>query len=293
MRKVEAGQALVLVLLSLAVVLTVVLFILSRSITDISVSSGQAESVRAFSAAEAGIEKTLVVGAGSSSDIGDATYTTSVVDFSEGSTDFNYPVPLLSGDSVTTWFVAHDTDGGMICDATHPCFTGTALKVCWGNAGTPSNSAQTPAVEVSIYYKTDTANLTDFSTVRIARAALDPYPSRALTNSFAAADGSCQIGGVNYAFSKTITFSSMTTPIPAASYNTERGLLFARVKLFYNDVAHNVATQVTGTMLPSQGKDIVSTGTAGSSNRRISVFQGWPEFTYFGNVLFTPSGVTK
>jgi hypothetical protein len=85
----------------------------------------------------------------------------------------------------------------------------------------------------------------------------------------------------------------MTTPIPPATYNTQRGLLFARVKILYNDVAHNVATQVTGTTLPSQGKEIVSTGVAGSSNRRISVFQGWPEFTYFGNVIFTSAGVTK
>ena len=37
----NAGQALVLVLLSLAVVLTLVLFILSRTITDIAVSTSE------------------------------------------------------------------------------------------------------------------------------------------------------------------------------------------------------------------------------------------------------------
>ncbi len=47
-----------LVLLSMSVVLTLVLFILSRSITDIAVTTSQEEAVRAFSAAEAGVDDT-------------------------------------------------------------------------------------------------------------------------------------------------------------------------------------------------------------------------------------------
>jgi Tfp pilus assembly protein PilX len=83
-RKSQKGQALVLVLLSLSVVLTLVLFILSRSITDVAVSSKEEESARAFSAAEAGIERSLVVGSGNSSDIGDAHYVASVTSFALG-----------------------------------------------------------------------------------------------------------------------------------------------------------------------------------------------------------------
>src|SRR6185369_13919907 len=100
----ESGQALVLVLLSLAVVLTLVLFILSRSITDVAVSSRQEESVRAFSAAEAGIEKSLVIGTGSTSVIGDANYSSSVLSYAEGTQDLVYPINLSSGDTSTTWF---------------------------------------------------------------------------------------------------------------------------------------------------------------------------------------------
>ena len=58
----EKGQALILVLLSLAVVLTVVLSVFSRSITDVSISSKENDAMRAFSAAEAGVEQVLVVG---------------------------------------------------------------------------------------------------------------------------------------------------------------------------------------------------------------------------------------
>ena len=58
----ESGQALLIVVLSLAVVLTVVLSILARSVTDIKLSTGSEESLRAFSAAEAGIERALIAG---------------------------------------------------------------------------------------------------------------------------------------------------------------------------------------------------------------------------------------
>src|SRR6185369_6746883 len=94
----ESGQALVLVLLSLAVVLTLVLFVLSRSVTDVAVSSRQEEAVRAFSAAEAGVERALVVGSSSgSTQIGDATYKANVTSYAEGLPDFNYPIVMSSG----------------------------------------------------------------------------------------------------------------------------------------------------------------------------------------------------
>lgn len=299
MRKSESGQALVMVLLSLAVVLTLVLFILSRSITDVAVSSGQAESVRAFSAAEAGIEKALVIGTGSTStSIGDASYSSTVSDFAKASYDFNYPAPLLSGDTMTTWFVAHDSDGNMICDSNlgYPCFTGNILRICWGNAGTSADTTTTPALELSVYYESTPG---DIATVKIARAAFDPNSGRTTSNSFAAPDGGiCQIEGTNFAFQKNITFSSLG--IPSDSYQVQNGLIFARVRLFYNtDVAHAVGTSVNGSSstLPSQGINVVSTGTAGQgtaqSNRRVSVFQGWPEFTFGGNSLFSASAITK
>jgi len=294
-RKNESGQALVLVLLSLAVVLTIVLFILSRSITDISVSSGQAESVRAFSAAEAGVEKALVIGSAGSgiTEIGDASYTSSITDFAEGTKEFAYPSPLISGDIMTTWFIAHDTDGNMTCSVTYPCFTGNTLKVCWGNTGTSGSTATTPAIEVSVYYESTPGNL---STIKIGRAVYDSNSSRRSTNSFSTPDsGACTIGGTSYVFQKTITLSDLG--IPSGSYSVQNGLIFAKVRMLYNtDTAHVIGTSVDfsgNSVLPSQGQGIVSTGTAGESNRRINVFQGFPEFPFGGNSIFSPSGVTK
>lgn len=298
-KKNESGQAIVLVLLSLSVVLTIVMFVLSRSVTDIAVSTEQADSIRAFSAAEAGVENALITGAGSSGSvqIGDASYTVDVVNYSEDLPSFNYPVPMLSGDSMTTWFVAHDANGNIFCGAGVSCFTGNTLKVCWGNSGTPAGNASTPAIEISVYYETTPGNL---ATIQVARATVDSNATRAATNFFGLADsGSCQINDVNYAFQKTITMSGLG--IPSGSYNTPNGLIFAKIRMLYNtNTGHIIGTNVGfsgNSALPSQGLNIISTGTAGTegslSNRKVSVFRSWPEFPLSGLAIFYPYGISK
>ena len=293
MRKNESGQALVLVLLSLSVVLTLILYVLSRSVTDVAVSSRQEESVRAFSAAEAGVERALVIGTSNGNTIGDASYTANVSSFAEGSKSFSFPDSLSEGDTVTVWFMSHDAGGNLICDGTHSCFTGNSLQVCWGNSGTSAGNATAPAIEVSIYYETVPG---DATTLKIARAAFDPNSGRTPSNSFSSADlTTCQISGNSYAFQKTVSFALLG--IPAASFGSPGGLLFARVRMFYNsDIAQAAGTTVDfpgNSSLPSQGSSITSTGVAGGSNRRISVFQGWPEFPFASSSILSPAGITK
>lgn len=288
------GQALVLVLLSLSVVLTIVLFILSRSITDIAVSTSQEDAVRAFSAAEAGIERALVVGSGTgSTQIGDASYSTTVSNYSQGSPYYIYPLSVNSGESATIWFVEHDTSGNTVCDATHQCFTGSQMKVCWGKPNTPSGTATTPAIEAVIFYETTPKNAT---TIRIARGAYDPYIGRTTSNAFSSSDsGTCTINGVSYQFQKTISFASLG--IPAGSYGVAGGLQFARIRMFYNtnsgqDLGADVS--IAGSTFPSQGQSIISTGTSGESNRRVELFQGWPETPrVFEFALYSSTSLTK
>lgn len=291
----NSGQALVLVLLSLAVVLTLVLFILSRSITDISVSSKNEEAIRAFSAAEAGIENALVIGTGTNNtEIGNASYTSTVTSAAEGTQDFVYPIEMSPGDMATTWFVDHDSSSNPVCDGTHPCFTGNTFKVCWGKPGTLSGVASTPAVELIVYYETTPGDLT---TLRIARAAFDPFVGRTPANSFSSVDaGTCTVGGVSYQFQKTIQFSALG--IGAGSYNVAGGLQFAKVRMLYNtNTTQNIATTVNfagNSNLPSQGQNIIATGTAGESNRKISVFQSWPEApSVFDGTVYSSVGLIK
>lgn len=289
--RVQSGQALVLVLLGLAVVLTLVLFILSRSVTDIAVSSRQEESVRAFSAAEAGIEQALVIGTGAgSTTIGNATFSSNVTALAEGQNFFNYPISLNSGDTATTWFVAHNADGITTCSGAKPCFKGTEVNICWGNPGTSSGTATTPAVEVSVFYEVTPG---DPATARIARGVFDPNSGRTASNLFSSPDaGGCSIDGVSYTFQKNISFSALG--IPAGSYSAENGLQFARIRMLYNSDQNQAVGVSVSSPLPSQGLGVVATGTAGQSNRRINVFQGWPEApSVFDYAIYSSTGLTK
>ncbi len=292
--KNESGQALVLVLLSLAVVLTLVLFVLARSVTDVAVSSRSEDAVRAFSAAEAGVEQALILGTGGTSQIGNATFTSTVTNFASGQQSLVYPITLSPGETSTLWFMNHSASGAPVCDATHPCFTGRNLQVCWGREGTSSSSSTTPAIELTIVYETTPGNP---ATARIARAAFDPNSARTATNNFASSDpGTCTINGEVFAFQKTVDLS--TLGIGAGTYNTAGGLNYARTRIFYNsdqnhDVGFNVAL-VGGSSLPTQGLQVDSSGTAGQSQRRLNVFQSWAEIpSDFDFAIYSPSGVSK
>lgn len=297
MRKLsnENGQALLLVLLGMAIVLTTVLSILSRSITDIAITSKEEEAYRAFSAAEAGVEKALIVGSSiGETTLGTAKFTAEVTNLAQGATEFAYPIEILAGESMVTWFVGHDSDGNLVCDGDNPCFTGDTLHVCWGKEGTGSSDAATPALEISIFYATTPGN---YSTVRVARAAFDPNGGRRGTNKFAAPDsGNCEIEGMVYQFQKRINLASLD--IPALSYLNQNGLQFASLKLFYNNlVSHPIGIDANfagNSLLPAQGIQISSSGVSGEANRKINVFQSFGDIpSIFDSAVFSSGGIVK
>jgi len=291
----NSGQALLLILLSMAVVLTVVLSILSRSITDVAVSSREEEALRAFSAAEAGVEKALIVGSDiGPTQIGDASFNAQVTGTATGGREFANPVGIISGESVIFWFIAHDEAGNYVCDVDYPCFTGSKYKICWGKEGTASDNATTPAVEISTFYA---ATPGDYSTVRIARDTADPNAVRRSSNNFSAPDaGTCTTAGKNFQFQKTVDLAALG--VPAVSYNTQNGLQFARVRILYNSsLTHEAGISANfpgNTLLPAQGLNIVSSGASGESNRKIEVFQGYGEPPpIFDTAIFSLGGISK
>ncbi len=299
--KRQAGQALLLIVLSLAIVLTIILSILSRSVTDIAVTSRSEEAMRAFSAAEAGVEQALVIGADVGGAIGDSNFSATVTGFAKGEKEFANPAGAIAGESVLFWFVSHnDTTGEIECTASNPCFTGSQFKICWGESGTGAGNPTTPAIEVSVFYANTPGSI---GTTRIARATYDPFTARGgiIPNNFSAPDvGTCTAGDQGFQFQKLINLTTLTG-IPdnfSAFYRNQNGLQFVKVRLFYNtDVTQPVGidvNQVGNGLLPSQGLKIESTGQAGGSNRKIDVFQGFGEPPpIFDSVIFSPGGLTK
>jgi hypothetical protein len=241
------------------------------------------------------VEQALVIGTGVDGTVGDSNFSATVTGFAEGETDFANPAGALAGESVIFWFVAHDeTTGETECNVSNPCFTGSQFRVCWGEPGTGSGDTTTPAIEVSIYYEEIP---TLVSTTKIARATYDPNSSRRISNNFSAPDaGTCIAGGENFQFQKLIDLT--TLGIPAGSYSIQDGLQFVKVRLFYNtDITQPVGIDVNQAgngVLPSQGIRIESVGQAGSSNRKIDVYQGFGETPpIFDTAIFSPGGLTK
>lgn len=290
-----SGQALLLVVLGMAVVLTVALSIVARSTTDIGITTKDEEYTRAFSAAEAGIEKVLLIGQEASDDLANqSSYSAKVTDLGSGANYYNVPGDgFYSGEVATIWFVSHDDNNNLVCDEANgkPCFTGSSMKVCWGSKDTPDNEDFTPAIEAVIYYDPDSDF--DFSNIKVKRVAIDPNSSRRGQNNFGPDSNppsDCQIDTQVYEFkthdSSDFNFSSM------GICNNPGCLLMARIKFLYNTTdPHPVGVQVQGDSLPSQGKLIESTGTSVSSKAKVDVGQTYKNpLPIFENAVFSPGG---
>ncbi len=266
----QSGQAVLIVLLSLSVVLIIVLYIMSRSVTDISLTTKEEDSMRAFSAAEAGIERALVIGSGVDSgvtSIGDAKFTVKTSDFGKGLASVVYPYGLKSGEVATFWLTR----------PSETPFAGSMITVCWGAAGTSETNVQTPALEISIFYKTPTGE------TRVYRKMLDPYSGRTSNNGYSTGSGTCTVGTENFQFKNTTNVSALTS------------MQFITAKFLYNNtVSHKVGITVTGGLLPSQGTKISSDGSYGDSNRSIEVFQLHPVVPpIFMNAIYSANGIVK
>ena len=254
----SSGQAVLLVILGMAVVLTIVLSVVSRSVTDVSVTKVEEDSSKAFSAAEAGIEKLLIGGNSvSGEDLGNEAFIESAqaLTLGEGATSFDFSETYNPGDVATVWFVSHDDTNiqKLTCTTVKPCFNGTSFSIHWNGD---------VAVEVSVYYDTNgssgvIASTPNFSGVKVKRFTFDPNATRRNNNKFSATIASSQQG---YSYSTDdISLSGLTRP------------LFARVKFLYGSVNGFRVTTPTGYPLPSQGRLLVSKGVANNAARQIEV----------------------
>jgi type II secretory pathway pseudopilin PulG len=292
-RSNESGQALLVVLLVMSVVLTATLSVVSRSVTDIAVTTYEEESLRAFSAAEAGVEQVLLQGIGVSDpgfDLETNTEFTATTQESSVGDQFVYPKGIVAGESATFWQVSHDSsDGRLSCSGPQDtCFEGTTMNICWGD-GDPT---EVPAIEISLYYDTTNnaiQNPNIFTNVGELKYTYDPDATRRAGNGFDPPSASCS-WDTDFAYSADVV-------LPGACSGNVGCILMTKVKSFYNlgqePVGINVIS-VAGNTLPAQGVQIESTGTSGESQRKVNVFQGYPEPpSMFEGAIFSGGGLTK
>lgn len=302
----SSGQALVIILLVLVVILTVGLALVSRTVTDIKLSGQTEVSNRAFNAAEAGVESVLGGGSLNQSGVivgeGTAQSKYTVQTNAVGGTNdaFVLNQPIAKDNTQQIWFMGHRSDGSLSdanckdLDGTTPlkCFNSNKLTVYWGNPGQSASQTGapgiTPALEITIIYKNVSG------TYQIAKGAYDPDGGR--SNNFL---GSVESVGnyvppSNLAFKKDLDLCNAPFSLPCTGGVFSNGvtLYAARLRLLYNDEPQLLGAQPTNNVdtFPTQGKIISSSGTAGNVTRKVQVFESYPYLPgVFDYVLFNGS----
>lgn len=299
MEKNSSGQILLIILLAMTTITVVVLSVVSRSVTEVSITSAQDESLRAFSAAEAGIEEALVqaVSPGQviQNDLGiestdvDSSYSASIDAYPNASKEYNYPFDLSSGESATLWFLPHNGDGSVDFTCTAgTCYVGDRLNICWGINENGNSDSLSPAMVFTVVYEDALGNL------QSARAGYDPYNTRTSSNNFLNPNnGNCTVGEKTYRYRAQVDMDNFSI-----NWSTPGTLKYAKIRLLYNtDRAHPVGVESVAagsTNFPAQGKVISSLGSSGTATRRVEVFSLYPEAPdVFDNALFSGGGITK
>ncbi len=257
----EKGQALLIVVLAMVVALTVGLSVVSKSIVNLRTSTEEANSQKALAAAEAGVEQAIKSGVpiAQQSFTNNTTYSTAITQVKGASFLVSGGNPVIADSGADLWLSTYSEDQATLY--TNP-WSGN-LTVKWG---TSASSCSNPAMELVIVSGSK-------SSPAVKRYAYDPCSSRASVNSFTnVALNKTTISGKDFYYGATVSVSS--------------GLIGKLVPIY-----GNTSIAVTGsTPLPLQGSTITSVGKSGGTERKVNVFQGFPEIPseYFLYKLLSP-----
>lgn len=273
----QKGQVILILILVMTVVLAIGLSIVQKSLTDVSTASKVEQSSRAFSAAEAGIEKALNSSVNSSctncqtftdnsaaiKQITDSDLLPATSAASTRQAPLEFP-SLAKEDIAQVWLA--DLDSTANPPALH--YKQTTLDVYWGD---PSATADKAALELTLVYW-------DGTTYSSKKWYLDQI-IRNPDNGFEQVNcsGQCK---------KTLS------GLPS-------GLMLLRARLLYNSFSQPFAVQAMGICgndcsIPSQAKKITSTGISGETQRSVQLFQLYKVAPpYFDYAIFSAGEISK
>ncbi len=249
----EKGQVLLIVVLLITVVITVALSLAAREIVNVRLASEEDQSKQAFTAAEAGIEQSLIsnISIQNGNLSSTATFNTSITALRNPDFIINNGRVVPKDEGADVWLSEYSTDPAQSYQ--NP-WSGD-LTIYWGNrsdACTASESTNTMAA-IEVLLITGTRN-----NPVATHYAFDPCGSRRSSNRFSTPQGGATIAGVQFNNSVQIAVTN--------------GLLARVIPLYANSF---VAVQASP-VLPEQGTIIESTGVVGDVKRKISVFRENP-----------------
>ncbi len=244
------GQILLISLMVLSVAMTVILSIATRTISTLRMTSAQDSSQRAFSAAEAGLEKALIAAS-------NTTYTENLSNnssFTASSSRVTADEFLVSNGGLILKNNAADVWLSNYPDYSSP-WSGM-LTIYWGSlsdvcVAKPEVSNTMAAMEIILISGTRLVPV-------IEHYAFDPCVPRSNSNKFSTVLPGGTVGGKDFAYSANISVFS--------------GLIARVIPLYANTFMG-----IKGTGLPPQGTKIISVGSSGNTKRQIVTFVGYPE----------------
>ncbi|OGH23671.1 MAG: hypothetical protein A2958_02765 [Candidatus Levybacteria bacterium RIFCSPLOWO2_01_FULL_38_13] len=258
----ERGQTLLIVVLIMVVSTTIGLSLVSKSIVSLRTSTEEAESAKALTAAEAGVQQALQQGTSipSGSFANNTSFNATVSQESGISLILNGGNPALKDEGINVWLVSHSSP-------TSPNWSETwegDLTFYWGETSDPCNEA-----DLEIYALGGDPPF-NFSNMKASRNAVHGGCSSRENNFLTGVASAKNIGGKTFHFSYPV--------------NIKDGLI-VRVVPLYKDAVIAVEGSPS---LPSQGILVSSEGqvTGSDIKRKINIFQPYPslpnEFFLYG-----------
>lgn len=288
---VQRGQVVVILLLLMLVALSIGLAVTQKSVTDVTTSTQSEQSSRAFSAAEAGIEKALTgtLNSGQEVPLGNSAKarvdTSAELPIAGSNSAIEYP-PIGRETAAQIWFT--DPDNANVF------YTGNQVDLYFGN----ENTTDKPAVEVKIIMF---ANNNYYSQSYYYDSDLIRAGSNGFTRVSPCGTVALQTGilGNNHNFYCKWTIPTIPgditrrIPNPAGAGNCDPPnckLILARIRLLYSKENHKIAmapTPGSNAQLPPQVKIYNATGISGQSEKQIQAFRvedvipPWFDFAVF------------
>ena len=293
----KKGQIILVLILVMTIALAIGLSVIQKSLVDVSTSTKVEQSSRAFSAAEAGIERVLQQAgitdiAFPENDSAAQIADTGLIPCIPGSIGcaqgvgtqqavLEYP-PLSKEEIAHIWLADYRSTTGSLppnCGPNIKChYIQNSLDVFWGNNSTDDKAA----LELTLVYF-------DGSKYTSKKWYLDHQSAnRNVPNNFETVpcNGTTLAG---YQCTKRLNFSAQEA----------NGLILLRARLLYNSFSQPFAVQAIGTCgvdcsLPPQARVLESVGTSGETQRKVRVFQLYKVVPHwFDYAIFSAGDISK